>query len=174
MKHNTPNAESGATLVVAMIMLVLLTLFVLAAINMTSINFRVMGNEQARNESIAAAQQGIEQVASSNFTVNPQPVAVNVDINGDGTTDYVANVAKPVCMNSIPIKTTELSVTDPNDIACFASSATPGGPPTGSTGNSLCNNTQWDVKSTVTDNRTGSAVNLHQGLGVRVPVGTTC
>ena len=177
-KSSNSNAQRGATLVIAMIMLILITLFVLAAVNMSSINFKVMSNEQARNESIGATQQAIEQVISTNFPTNPQPVTVNVDINGDGNTDYTANIAKPTCLNSVPIKTDDpqLSVTNPNDIACFASSAssTSGIVPAVSGGNSLCSNTQWDVKGTVTDTRTGSSVNVHQGVGVRVAVGTAC
>ena len=171
-------AQRGATLVIAMIMLMLLTLFVLAAVNMTSINFKVMGNEQGRNESIAGTQQAIEQLISTDFTASPAPVTTNIDINGDGNTDYVANIATPTCLNSIPIKTTDpqLNITNPNDVACFASSAssTSGIVPAVSGGNSLCNNTQWDVKGSVTDARTGSSVNVHQGIGVRVAVGTAC
>ena len=48
-----------------MIMLVLLTLFVLSAINSGTINLRISGNTQAQDEARAAAQQAIEQVVSS-------------------------------------------------------------------------------------------------------------
>src|SRR6185437_12082735 len=102
------SAQQGATLTIAMIMLVLLTLFVLAAINMSSINFRVMSNEQARNEAIDASQQAIEQVMSTNFPLNPQAATVAVVANSAVT--YNVAVDKPVCLNSVPIKTTDPSL----------------------------------------------------------------
>ena len=104
--------ERGATLVIGMIMLVLLTLFVIAAVNMSTINLRVMGNTQARNESIAAAQQAIEQVVTTDFPKNPVASTITVDVTGDGTSDYSVAIAVPACLNSIPIKVTELDATD--------------------------------------------------------------
>ena len=171
------NPQRGATLTIAMIMLVLLTLFVLAAINMTSVNFRIMGNEQARNEAMAAGQQAIEQVASTNFPAAPVAKTVNVDINADGTTDYAVAVAAPVCQNSIPIKLVELDIAKPGDIPCFGSGVSPApGVPMGGVGNSLCANTQWDISARATDptTNTGTDVTIHQGIGQRVPIGTTC
>src|SRR5579864_9453925 len=114
MFNHFRTVQRGATLVIGMIMLVLVTLFVLAAINMSTLNLRIMGNEQSRNESIAAAQQAIEQVASTDFTTNPQPVTVPVDINGDGTTDYSVAVATPTCLNSVPVKQSALKPVNPN------------------------------------------------------------
>jgi hypothetical protein len=175
--NTTRQRQSGATLTIAMIMLVLVTLFVLASINMTSMNFRVMGNEQARNEAMAAGQQGIEQVASTNFPAAPVATTINVDVNGDGTADYTVAVAKPVCQNAIPIKLVELSIGKPGDIPCFGSGVSPApGVPMGGVGNSLCANTQWDIAARVTDSttNTGTDVTIHQGIGQRVPIGTTC
>src|SRR5207302_2415351 len=71
-----PSTQRGAALFVSLIMLVLITLFVLAAINMSTVNLRITANSQARSEAIAAAQQAIEQVASRNFTANPQAATV--------------------------------------------------------------------------------------------------
>jgi len=173
--------QRGATLVIGMIMLVLITLFVLAAVNMSTINLRVMGNTQARNESISAAQQAIEQIASTDFPKNPQPATVNVDVNGDTVTDYTVAIATPVCLNSIPIKSTELNALDPEDIKCFSTSAgqntgVVGAGGLGGGGNSVCSNTQWDVSASVTDGTGGNAsVVVHQGIARRVAAGeATC
>jgi hypothetical protein len=170
--------ERGATLVIGMIMLVLLTLFVIAAVNMSTINLRVMGNTQARNESIAAAQQAIEQVVTTDFPKNPQAATITVDVTGDGTSDYSVAIAVPACLNSIPIKVTELDATDVvNDGPCFGSvasmtSGVVGSGGIGVGGNSYCSNTQWDVQATVTD-QTGSnaAMGVHQGVARRVATG---
>lgn len=177
------SSQQGATLVIAMIMLVLVTLFVLAAINMSTTNLRVMGNEQARNEAVQAAQQAVEQVASVDFTKNPPttaaPTTVAVDINGDGTADYTATVSAS-CLNSVPVKVTELNPNDVvNDGPCFLSSSSSTSGLTGSggaSGDSLCSATQWDVNAAVTDataNTTGANLTLHQGVSKRIATGDT-
>jgi len=175
-------SQRGATLVIGMIMLVLVTLFVLAAINMSTTNLRVMGNEQARNEAVAAAQQAVEQVSSVDFTKNPPttatPTVVAVDINGDGTSDYQASVSA-ACLNSVPVKVTELNPADVvNDGPCFlsTSSSTSGIAGGGTSGDSLCSATQWDVAAAVSDataNTTNVAVTLHQGVSKRIATGDT-
>jgi Tfp pilus assembly protein PilX len=171
--------QRGVVLLVSLIMMVLLTLLALVAINMSSVNLRLTWNEQARSESIAAAQLAIEQVATTNFPANPQPVTVSVDVNRDGTADYAVAVAKPVCLNSVPIRTDskQLNLNNPADVACFASGAAQntGIVGTGVSGNSNCSNTQWDVNATTTDNaNSGATVNVHQGIGMRVAIGTPC
>ena len=177
MKPAIHTTQRGATLTIAMIMLVLLTLFVLAAINMSNINLRIMGNEQVRNEAIAAAQEGIEQVVSTNFPANPPaPQTVTVDINGAGAT-YSVSIPTPVCQNSVPIKLVELDATSTLDQPCFGSAASSSAGVVGATGtgDSFCAATQWDVNGTATDNSGAKAtVTLHQGVGQRVPIGTTC
>ena len=161
-------SQRGAALVVSLIMLVVITLFALAVINMSTVNLRVANNEQVKAQSVASAQQAIEQVASTNFPANPQPVTVAVDINGDGTPDYSVAVAKPVCNNSVPIKLVEL------DIASATSSGS-GAVGSAGSGNSVCSNTQWDLAATATEAvNSGATVTVHQGVGQRVPIGTTC
>ena len=169
--------ERGAALVISAIMLVLLTLFALAVINMSTVNLRVANNEQIKTQAVASAQQVIEQVVSTNFPENPQPMTVAVDINGDSAPDYNVAVAKPVCNNSVPIKLVELDVSQSSDVACFASAASSGSGAVGTApaGNSVCSNTQWDVSATATDvANSGATVTVHQGIGQRVPIGTTC
>ncbi|HEX8011782.1 MAG TPA: PilX N-terminal domain-containing pilus assembly protein [Casimicrobiaceae bacterium] len=164
--------QRGVALVMSVLMLVLLTLLVLAVINMSTVNLRVAHNEQTKTESIAAAQRAIEQVASANFPADPQPVTVAVDINNDGRSDYSVAVAKPECKNAVPIKVVELDIAQPSDVACFTSSAVGSA---GSTGNSVCANTQWDIAAKTTDAaNSGATVTVHQGIGQRVPIDTTC
>ncbi len=175
--------QEGATLLVALVMLVVLTLFAITAINFTNINSKIAGNQQFKKEAEVAAQQAVEQIISSDFTTNPLATNVNVDINNDGTNDYVVNVARPTCLISKPILVSELDITVADDQACFTSSkgTTTGLIGTGSVGgSSLCSNTQWDVQATVTDSGitgssgSGAQVVLHQGVSKRVAVGTPC
>ena len=178
IKTAFPSRQHGAAMVIGLIMLILLTVFVLSTINMSNVNLKITGNEQARNESVSAGQQAIEQVITTNFPANPQVVNIDVDINRDGTNDYGVVVAKPACLNSVPIKMVELDIAVAEDIPCFGSavSSSPG-LPLGGTGDSYCSNTQWDVQATTTDkvaNTTNATVTIHQGVGQRVPKGTTC
>ena len=174
--------ERGATLVIGMIMLILATLFVLAAINMSSTNLLVIGNQQARNESIQAAQQVVEQVASKDFTTDPSGAVAfspaTVDVAGNGSTGYSVTVPAPTCLNSVPIKTSDLDP-DPNnlnDLYCFVTgrAGAPGQPGGQGAGNSLCSATNWDISATATDpkNSTGTQVTLHQGVSKRVLTGS--
>ena len=57
--------EQGATLVVVLIMLVILTLFAIDAVNLSSANLKVIGNMQARKASEVAGIYGIEDTMSS-------------------------------------------------------------------------------------------------------------
>ena len=175
--------QSGATLLVALVMLVILTLFAITTINFTNINTKIAGNQQFKKEAEAAAQQAIEQIISADFTTNPLATTVNIDINNDGITDYVVAVATPVCITIAPIKVLDLDVTKPDDAACTTSAkgnstgivGTAGG-----AGNSLCSNSKWDVQATVTDSgSTGSSGSgakavTHQGILKRVAIGTPC
>ena len=57
--------ESGMTLVVGLIMLLVITLFVVSAVRLSTANLRTVGNMQARNEAAAASQRAIEDMMSS-------------------------------------------------------------------------------------------------------------
>jgi type II secretory pathway pseudopilin PulG len=174
--------QRGSTLLVALIMLVLLTLVAISAMNSTTSSIQIVGNSQFREEARTLAQQAIEGVISYNFTVLPPATSsVGFDINMDGTTDYTACVPTPVCMGSKPIQNTDLNPNVAADVPCFSSSTPPNtgimyasGVPN-VTGMSWCLSQQWEVQAKVTDTSlSGAKVNVHQGIGMRVPAGTIC
>ena len=51
--------QSGSTLLISLVLLVMLTLFVLTVINTTNINFRIAGNMKTLSEGQAASQKAI-------------------------------------------------------------------------------------------------------------------
>ncbi|HZN86576.1 MAG TPA: PilX N-terminal domain-containing pilus assembly protein, partial [Burkholderiales bacterium] len=70
--------QRGATLVIALIMLVLLTLFAVSSMNTANTNLRVVGNMQSRNEALYAAQETLETVISTPlFLANPANAVLN-------------------------------------------------------------------------------------------------
>lgn len=174
----TAAGQRGITLVITMIFLILLSMFAINAFNGSTGNMRIVGNMQARQESIAAAQQAIEQTISSTlFTTDPAAVGANpvaVDIDGDGTADYTAQLTpQPRCYRAKPIKTSELNPALPADIACLRSGVVQNsGLDTASAaseaGNSLCANSDWNIRAQVTDARTSTRVAINQGVSVRV------
>lgn len=144
-------SQRGATLVVALIMLTLITLLVVSAFTLSSSNLKAVGNMQARDESIAAANQAIELVISSSFTDAPVGQEVNVDIDKNGTTDYTVTVAAPQCIKAVEV---------PNPDKCDEDLKP------------LCaeNNwhTTWDIRATVGNTATGAAVVVHQGARIKL------
>ena len=174
------SSQRGVVLLVSLILLVLLTLFVIAAMNFTNVQSRIAGNLQVRTEMKAVAQQAIEQKVSSNFTVNPLPQDILYDVNSDGVFDYKVTVSHS-CVSSLTIPVDDLVITNAEDASCTQSASeqnagVTGLPPSNA---SLCANTLWDVKSIVVDApsatfKTGGSVTTHQGIATRVAVGTNC
>jgi len=175
--RTSASAQRGAALFVSMIMLVLITLFVLASINSSTVNLRITANSQAKAEAVASAQAAIEQVLSTDFPSNPQPATISVDIKNSTTANYSVAVATPECKNTAAIKLVDLDIGKDDDVACFVSAAAtnPGLAPSPSSGNSVCAYAQWDLNATVTDTaRSATAVTVHQGVGQRVSIGSSC
>lgn len=178
MKPKSKTAQRGSTLVVAMIFLVLMSLFAINAFRISSGNLLIIGNMQSRQEAIAVGQKAIEATISSLlFTSNPGVVAatpVRVDIDGNGTIDYTAALnPQPRCYRTKAIKGTELNPALPADLVCMMSSTVQRGgldipDAAADTGNSLCANSEWNVGAQVVDQRSGAKVALNQGIAVRV------
>lgn len=169
--------QHGSTLIVALVMLMLLTLMAISAMNSTTSSIQIVGNAQFREEAGAAAQQGIESVISSNFTVSPAASAVAVAF---GAATYAAQVEAPTCISSIGLTNNELDPANAADAVCLGSGAatntgtvTSGVAPT-STLQSWCYEQKWDIRATVSDADTGANTAVHQGVSMRVPAGTSC
>lgn len=143
--------QSGAVLMVSLIMLVLMTLFAISAITSSTVNLRITGNMQAQDEARAAAQQAIERVITTyaNFYPTPTAQSVTVDLNNDGTTDYTVSVAAPSCRRAsqqIPPKSTQCA--------------------NGARGGLFCWDTLWDVTATATDAASGASQKVTQGVSI--------
>jgi hypothetical protein len=150
-----PVSQRGATLVVGLIMLVLITLLVTSAFMLSSSNLRSVGNMQNRNEAIAAANKAIEQVVSSPFTDAPAAEAIDVDIDNDNTTDYVVNFAAPTCVSASLLP----------GAAAPPSSITLG--PAFSPASTAFYESVWDLDANVVDsNDSGASVRVRQGVRV--------
>ena len=174
--------QSGSTLVVALIMLVLLTLFATSSFNTAKTNLMVVGNMQSTTEASNVAQQAIERVISttqfittpSNAIANPcggTPNTLCTDINGDGITDYTTVLTpQPTGVYVKPITNAELvqaGLTNPENLGCAAGQQQTLGVAGTATGTSLCSNTVWEIRAKATGT-TGGSSTIVQGIAIRV------
>jgi Tfp pilus assembly protein PilX len=189
-------SQRGTTLIVALIMLVLLTLFAVSSFNTANTNLKVVGNMQQKNEALNAAQAAIESVISTpQFIANPAnavPVpcaAANTmctDVTGDGMADFTTTLIgpdyptpphQPTCVTVRPIKNQELVLTNPEDLGCAAGQMQQFGVAGAVTGDSLCANSVWEIKARTVSSLSGATVIVTQGVGVRISTddaGTSC
>jgi hypothetical protein len=156
-QYPVPQNQRGATLVVALIMLTLITVMVTSAFSASTTDLQSVGNVQARDEATAAANKAIEQVLSSPFTDAPTGESIDVDINQDGNVDYTVELSAPTCISAAQI----------SGMSAPASSILLGSSFAVSTSNFY--QTVWDLDAAVTD-RSDSAggVSVRVRQGVRV------
>ena len=160
-ERGTTLRQRGATLLISLIMLVVLTLFAVTAIRTGNIGFKVVGNQQVQKQMEAAAQQAVEQVVSNlaNFDpvvyVSPSttsaqrvcvngspPVAIPPDTCNPGSTQV--DVAPVRCISSVRSQFDSLT----QAMATY--------------------DNVWEIVATVTDSATGAKAVYHQGVKIRM------
>ena len=171
--------QGGATLVVALIMLVLITLFALSSMKTATTNLMVTGNMQAKSEALYAAQETIEAVISTpQFIASPANVVINpcagpntrcTDVTGDGAPEYMTQlVPQPLCMSAKPLKNDTLNLALAEDLGCAAGQQQQFGVAGAVTGNSLCASSVWEISAHAQGLNSGANVTVRQGIGVRI------
>ncbi len=139
MSYRRLQRQRGATLIVALIMLVLLTLFAVSGFNLASVNLKIVGNFEQQKTMEAVAQQAIEQVISNpaNFNLTPTPTTVVVG-------GYPVAVSAPKCNYSSPAKgySIKLGELTPED-------------------------TEWEIRAQVS-HPLGAQVAIVQGVSIRL------
>lgn len=170
-----PFRQQGATLLVSLIMLVLMTLLAVSSFNMGKTSLQVVGNMQQRNQALSAAQEAInDAISTTRFIETPAAVLTNnsnsmtVDVNGDGSADITVNVAVPTCIKSQILKSAQLNVANSEDAGCTLGTGQNFGVQGSSTGDSLCAEGLWEITAVATDNITEATNSVTQGIGVRV------
>jgi len=139
--------QRGATLFVALIFLLIMTLYAITSINMSTVNLRIVGNMQAVKYMDSAAQEAIEQKISNSdsFASSVGATTVNSTISG---TNFTVNVAAPDCIDS--------------QTAAGYSAVVE---------NIIPEDNTWEISATVTDNVTGATSTIHQGVEMRMLAG---
>ena len=155
--------QRGATLLISLIMLVVLTLFAVTAIRTGNVGFKIVGNQQAQKLMEAAAAQAVEQVISNLANFDPATVIAPT-----------TTVTQRVCVNAnsgdapvaIPPATcTSGTQVDVAPVRCIATKR--------SQYDSLTQpmatfDNVWEITATVTDTLTGAKATYHQGVKIRM------
>lgn len=148
-------AQSGAVLVVATVLLMVVTLFVLSSFSFSVTDIKAVSNLQAQDEATAAAREALEVVTGSDFSITQDAQTLAIDINNDGTDDYQVSVDAPVCQKVQPIGGS-VGLDDASSSGLSASSGAV--------------YTLWDIRAVATDVRTGVRVEVHDGLMVKLAI----
>lgn len=158
-----PVRQRGATLLVALIMLVVLTLFAVTAIRTGNIGLKIVGNQQSQKLMESAAAQAIEQSVSNLGNFDAATVI-----------DPTTTPAQRVCVNAVsgdpvvaipPDTCTSGTQVDVAPARCIAAKRQTGGSLTQQM--STYENT-WELVATVTDTLTGAKAVYHQGVMIRM------
>jgi Tfp pilus assembly protein PilX len=154
MTCGIPNRnQRGVVLIVGMIVLVLISLFVVAAYRMSTTNLAAVGNMQFRAQALAAAELAIERklgLPISTTTFSPE----SVDLDGNGTAEFSVSVSRS-CLRALPIV-----ATSPSGSGSSTSLGFTAGPK-----EYLL---MLDYVAQVTDSTTGANAIIHQGFKSRV------
>lgn len=148
------NAQQGATLIVGLIMLLLLTLMVSSAFMLSGVNLSAVNNAQLRDEATAAANAALEEVLGS-LTTFTAPTAKTIVVGQDTVT-----VAPAVCMRAVDVKSESSADATPNILIEGLDNVG------GATG---YQDTYWNVVASVNNAATGVNVAVNQGVKIRLP-----
>jgi len=142
--------QRGATLMVTLVMLMILTLFAVTAFNLSGVNLKIVRNYQDQKSIEGVVQQAIEQIMST-VTIFTAPAATDVCVNGTGggcTGGYLVHIDKPTCNYLTPASgyTKKVGELTPED-------------------------TNWQVRASYTDAFSKANVVIVQGVAVRLLAG---
>lgn len=156
-RHSRRSRQQGAILIIGIIMLMVLTLFAVAAMNLANINLQIVGNFQWQRQNEILTETAIEQLLS------------------DGNNFSTTTTARVVCSNSTiaiaggcPSGTTEVGTI--NAPLCSSYRAAEGY--TKKLGELVPEDSDWIIRASVNDSGTsGATVTIVRGISARMLAG---
>ena len=154
MNKSSSIQQQGATLVIALIMLVMITLFAVTMVRLSNTSMQVVGNMQTQRALEATAQHAIENKISTIAFFNDAVDNTNQFATQNYVDDPTINPSTPVRIQK-PVCVAQKEATG----YTLGSPLTP-------------QDNVFEVKATATDSVTGAAVELVQGFKIRMTTGT--
>ena len=159
----TAGRERGATLLISLIMLTVLTLFAISAIRIGNVGFKIVGNQQAQKMMESAAQQAVEQTISNlgNFdpvtVIAPGATAAQRVCVGAASGDAPVAIPPATCASGTQV--------DVMNVRCISTRRSQFDSLTQAVGTY---DNVWEIVATVTDSLTGAKATYHQGVKIRM------
>lgn len=163
--------QRGATLLVALIMLVLMMLAAVMSFKAGRTNTLVVGNQQARQVTTETARAALEEVASrALFAESPAAVfgnsnVKNYDINGDGTADVKVELKPQPCIKNYT--KVDVDLNDSTSYGCVGGAQQNFGVEGGAAWGTTCADVIWEVAAVATDAVTETSSTVAQGIRIR-------
>ncbi len=165
--------QRGMTLLVSLIMLMVITLFVISMVRLSSSNIAAVANMQSQKVVETEAQQAVEiAVGKFNFfddVISNSGAGANAWASNATTISYAtlwtnykptgAGTTAPATQSSaITISRPQCVYYEPSTGYSALSGVAP-------------QDTYWDVQVVATDSFTGASTEMHQGVSMRLPAG---
>jgi type IV pilus assembly protein PilX len=100
-KMNPPSRQSGAALVIGLLLLLVLTILAVSGMNSASLEFVMAGNEQYRANAFSAAEAGIERTLDSG-TFNPAVLTQNLNGAATASDNWATVTTTQIGGNALP------------------------------------------------------------------------
>lgn len=166
--------QRGATLLVALIMLVLMTLAAVMSFNVARSNSAIIGNQQAVQGTTNSAKEALEEALSHTyFADSPSAPFGNsatktYDTNGDGTADVTVTMTPAPCVRLVTIL--PVDPTDTTSQGCVGGVLQNMGVEGAAQSGTTCADVIWELTAAATDNVTEARTTAVQGVRVRQDV----
>ncbi len=163
-----PSRQQGVTLLIAIIMLIVITMFVVATVKLGSTNAAIVSNMRAQKQVDAEAQQQIE-IALNQFKF----FSDTIGSSGPWAGNTAPISAATLWANYAPTGATAAPATQSDSITISRPQCTYFQPATGYSALSgvAPQDTYWDMQANASDSKTGAASEVHQGIHIRLPAG---
>jgi len=171
------NKQRGATLLVALIMLVLMMLAAVMSFKAGRTNSIIVGNQQAQQITTDVAKAALEEVASRSLFAESPTAAFgstnqrSYDINADGKTDVTVTLTPKPC-----IKNYAILPVDPEDTTsqgCVGGAQQTFGVEGAASWGTSCADIVWEITAVASDAVTETTTTAIQGIRVRQDANAT-
>lgn len=159
-------SQSGMTLLIAMVMLVVITLFVLSMMRLSRTNTAIVGNMQSQKAVEAEAQQAAE-VALGNFTFFDDVIGNKNSWAGNAASMSFATL----WANYTPSGASAVPATLSGTMTLYRPQCVHFEPAPGYSALSAIapQDTFWDARVDAADAFTSATTEMHQGVRIRLP-----